>query len=146
MAEQQQHPIDNNTNNHTNNRRSQKIPLPDTHVHRTRSELQLCEDMETADQRDLNMYYRLVNGIRERRSNRCVAQAVVSPATAPFWSVTVPLFLCLGEEPRLFARECGWPLVELVDLFFGSGLPKKDRNFVVADFGSFLANQIRKKG
>jgi len=29
--------------------------------------MQLCEDMETAEQRDLNMFYRLVNGIRDRQ-------------------------------------------------------------------------------
>lgn len=48
-------------------RKSQSIPLPASHVHRTQSELQLCEDMEAAERRDLNMFYRLVNGIRERQ-------------------------------------------------------------------------------
>lgn len=48
-------------------RKSQSIPLPSSHVHRTQSEVQLCEDMETAERRDLNMFYRLVNGIRERQ-------------------------------------------------------------------------------
>ncbi|KAG7363493.1 hypothetical protein IV203_026854 [Nitzschia inconspicua] len=51
----------------TINRRSESIPLPSSHVHRTHSEVQLCEDMETAERRDLNMFYRLVNGIRERQ-------------------------------------------------------------------------------
>jgi hypothetical protein len=50
-------------------RKSQSIPLPSTHVHRTQSEVQLSEDMETAERRDLNMFYRLVNGIRERQMN-----------------------------------------------------------------------------
>jgi hypothetical protein len=48
-------------------RKSKSIPLPSSHVHRTQSELQLCEDMETAERRDLNMFYRLVNGIRDRQ-------------------------------------------------------------------------------
>jgi hypothetical protein len=48
-------------------RHSQSIPLPRSHVHRTQSEVQLCEDMETAERRDLTMFYRLVNGIRERQ-------------------------------------------------------------------------------
>jgi hypothetical protein len=53
-------------------RRSQSIPLPSSHVHRTHSEVQLCEDMETAERRDLNMFYRLVNGIRERQAHLVV--------------------------------------------------------------------------
>mmetsp|Transcript_27821 Transcript_27821/g.46007 ORF Transcript_27821/g.46007 Transcript_27821/m.46007 type:complete len:127 (+) Transcript_27821:195-575(+) len=35
-------------------RQTQSIPLPSSHVHRTQSELQLCEDMESAERRDLN--------------------------------------------------------------------------------------------
>jgi hypothetical protein len=57
-------PIDDNR---IDRRKSQNIPLPESHVHRTRSEVQLCEDMESAEQRDLNMFYRLVNGIRDRQ-------------------------------------------------------------------------------
>ncbi|KAL3904712.1 MAG: hypothetical protein SGILL_009960 [Bacillariaceae sp.] len=53
----------------TSSRRSQSIPLPSSHVQRTHSEVQLCEDMESAERRDLNMFYRLVNGIRERQVN-----------------------------------------------------------------------------
>jgi hypothetical protein len=67
------HPIGNNKicpidNNRTHDgRKSQNIPLPESHVHRTQSEVQLCQDMESAEQRDLNMFYRLVNGIRDRQ-------------------------------------------------------------------------------
>ncbi|GKY99082.1 hypothetical protein MPSEU_000863900 [Mayamaea pseudoterrestris] len=46
--------------------RSTSIPLPTSHVQRTQSELQLDQDEEVADQRDATMFYRLVNGIRER--------------------------------------------------------------------------------
>jgi hypothetical protein len=65
--------------------RSSSIPLPSTHVTRTQSELQLHLDEEVAEQRDTNMFYRLVNGIRERQtqslptrdvdatSERCIA-------------------------------------------------------------------------
>lgn len=49
------------------NGRSKNIPLPLSHKHRTESEMQLSEDMQTAEQRDLNMFYRLVNGIRDRQ-------------------------------------------------------------------------------
>jgi hypothetical protein len=49
--------------------RSSSIPLPSTHVARTQSELQLHLDEEAAEQRDTNMFYRLVNGIRERQSS-----------------------------------------------------------------------------
>jgi hypothetical protein len=48
--------------------RSPSIPLPKNHVARTRSEVQLCLDTEEAKQRDLEMFYRLVNGIRARQS------------------------------------------------------------------------------
>jgi len=49
--------------------RSSNIPLPSSHVHRTASELQLTRDMEAAERRDVNMFYRLVNGIRERQTS-----------------------------------------------------------------------------
>lgn len=48
-------------------RRSSNIPLPSSHVHRTASELQLRLDQEVAEARDLNMFYRLVNGVREKQ-------------------------------------------------------------------------------
>jgi len=65
--------------------RSQNIPLPLSHTHRTQSEIQLCEDMETAEQRDLNMFYRLVNGIRERQIN-LVRENESSTAAAAFYN------------------------------------------------------------
>ena len=46
--------------------KSSSIPLPSSHVSRTQSELQLFRDEEAAELRDVNMFYRLVNGIRER--------------------------------------------------------------------------------
>jgi len=67
-----------------NNRRSRNIPLPLSHMQRTQSEAQLCEDMETAEQRDLNMFYRLVNGIRERQMN-LVRENESSTAAAAFY-------------------------------------------------------------
>eukprot|EP00529_Nitzschia_sp_RCC80_P031220 CAMPEP_0113482760 /NCGR_PEP_ID=MMETSP0014_2-20120614/23087_1 /TAXON_ID=2857 /ORGANISM="Nitzschia sp." /LENGTH=357 /DNA_ID=CAMNT_0000376291 /DNA_START=454 /DNA_END=1527 /DNA_ORIENTATION=+ /assembly_acc=CAM_ASM_000159 len=48
---------------------SRSMPFPSSHVHRTDSEVQLCEDEEMAERRDLTMFYRLVNGIRERQTN-----------------------------------------------------------------------------
>jgi hypothetical protein len=44
------------------------IPLPSSHVHRTQSEVQLSLDQEAAERRDASMFYRLVNGIRERQN------------------------------------------------------------------------------
>lgn len=67
-----------------NNRRSRNIPLPLSHVQRTQSEAQLCEDMETAEQRDLNMFCRLVNGIRERQMD-LVRENESSAAAAAFY-------------------------------------------------------------
>lgn len=54
-------------------------------MQRTQSEVQLCEDMETAEQRDLNMFYRLVNGIRERQMN-LVLENESSIAAAAFYN------------------------------------------------------------
>lgn len=65
--------------------RSNNIPLPLWHTHRTQSEIQLCEDMETAEQRDFNMFYRLVNGIRERQMN-LVRENESSSAAAAFYN------------------------------------------------------------
>uniref|UniRef100_A0A7S0Y6W0 Uncharacterized protein n=1 Tax=Pseudo-nitzschia delicatissima TaxID=44447 RepID=A0A7S0Y6W0_9STRA len=64
--------------------RSKNIPLPLSHKHRTESEMQLCEDMETAEQRDLNMFYRLVNGIRDRQMT-LVRENDSSTAAAAFY-------------------------------------------------------------
>lgn len=44
------------------------IPLPPTHIPRTKSELQLAEDMHAAEWRDRCMFQRLVTGIRERQA------------------------------------------------------------------------------
>lgn len=49
--------------------RSSSIPLPSTHVARTQSELQLYLDEEVAEQRDINMFYRRLNNIRERQDS-----------------------------------------------------------------------------
>ena len=50
--------------------RSTSIPLPSSHVPRTQSEMQLSIDEEAAEQRDARMFYRLVNGIRERHQQQ----------------------------------------------------------------------------
>jgi len=55
-----------------------------SHMQRTQSEVQLCEDMETAEQRDLNMFYRLVNGIRDRQMD-LVRENESSNAAAAFY-------------------------------------------------------------
>lgn len=53
--------------------RSTSIPLPASHVPKTKSELQLCIDEEAAEQRDARMFYRLVNGIRDRQQQHTEA-------------------------------------------------------------------------
>lgn len=46
------------------------IPLPDYHITRTDSELQLSEDMAMAEYRDRCMFNRLVLGIQQRRQQQ----------------------------------------------------------------------------
>lgn len=55
---------------HSSSRRSSSIPLPSSHVHRTQSEVQLSLDQEVAEQREVSMFYRLVNGIRDRQAEQ----------------------------------------------------------------------------
>jgi hypothetical protein len=71
-----------NTNTNTNAGRSQHIPLPSSHVHRTQSELQLCEDMAVAEHRDVSMFYRLVHGIRDKQM--ILDQSQEAPVSDPF--------------------------------------------------------------
>lgn len=42
--------------------------MPSYHVPRTHSEVQLREDTEAAEWRDLCMFYRVINGIRDRQA------------------------------------------------------------------------------
>ena len=46
---------------------SRPIPLPRTHITRTASELQLREDMAVAEWREMCMFHRLVEGMKERQ-------------------------------------------------------------------------------
>lgn len=46
---------------------SRPIPLPRTHITRTASELQLREDMAVAEWREMCMFRRLVDGMKERQ-------------------------------------------------------------------------------
>ena len=46
--------------------RSANIPLPRSHIDRTPSEIQLHMDTVAAEQREIRMFYRMVNGLRER--------------------------------------------------------------------------------
>ena len=46
---------------------SKPIPLPSTHISRTTSELQLQEDMAVAEWREVCMFRRLVDGMKERQ-------------------------------------------------------------------------------
>jgi len=66
-----------------NQRRSSSIPLPSSHVARTQSELQLSIDQEVAERRDVDMFYRLVNGIRERHYREAGTTATGAPIAGP---------------------------------------------------------------
>ena len=57
--------------------RSASIPLPKSHVHRTRSELQLAEDVRRAEYEDVRMCVRLVVGMQ----SQCIASGYVHPLT-----------------------------------------------------------------
>ena len=56
---------------------SASIPLPKSHVHRTRSELQLADDVQRAEYEDVRMCVRLVVGIQ----SQCVKSGYVHPLT-----------------------------------------------------------------
>ena len=50
------------------------IPLPSSHITRTKSELQLREDTAAAEWADLAMFHRLVNGMRDRNQRQLQEQ------------------------------------------------------------------------
>lgn len=56
---------------------SASIPLPKSHIHRTRSELQLADDMLRAEYEDVRMYARLVVGMQ----SQCMVSGYVHPLT-----------------------------------------------------------------
>jgi hypothetical protein len=49
--------------------RSPRIPFPSGYISRTQSEIQLTIDQERAKQHELQMFHRLVNGIRDRQQH-----------------------------------------------------------------------------
>ncbi len=56
---------------------SASIPLPKSHVHRTRSELQLADDVQRAEYEDVRMCVRLVVGMQ----SQCIKSGYVHPLT-----------------------------------------------------------------
>lgn len=74
---------------------SQAIPLPKSHVARTNSELQLYEDMNAAEWRDLSMFYRVVHGIKQRQQ-----------ATVPNDDQGNDQEACDGSRKRLRSAGC----------------------------------------
>lgn len=54
------------------NQISRSIPLPRSHVTRTESELLLLEGQQIAEQKDIDMYYRLLTGIRRSQKRDVV--------------------------------------------------------------------------
>ena len=78
--------------------RSASIPLPSSHIDRTQSELQLCVDEAAAEQREISMFYRVVNGIRERQQTLAAAhpyphqhQEQTRPTPSHFYSRPYPM-------------------------------------------------------
>lgn len=53
--------------------RSSGIPLPSSHIPKTHSEIQLDIDEAAAEVRDTSMFYRVLNGIRDRQQTRSIA-------------------------------------------------------------------------
>jgi len=49
---------------------TQAMSLPSSHVSRTQSEMQLCEDIAAAEWRDNCMFNRLVNGMKDNQAKR----------------------------------------------------------------------------
>jgi hypothetical protein len=64
-------------------KRSGTIPLPSSHIYRTQSELQLFEETANAERRDITMFYRLVNGIRDRQTNHLARRSSEASSTLP---------------------------------------------------------------
>ena len=60
---------------------SAAIPLPSTHIPRTKSELQLTEDTAAAEWADMCMFHRLVTGIRERQHRLLESEQQAQMAT-----------------------------------------------------------------
>ena len=56
---------------------SASIPLPKSHVHCTRSELQLADDVQRAEYEDVRMCVRLVVGMQ----SQCIKSGYVHPLT-----------------------------------------------------------------
>lgn len=80
--------------------RSSSIPLPSTHVPRTESELQLSHDQAAAEQRDLHMFYRLVNGIRNRQAQEPSATSI------PYHPLPLPRVI--DESPPKGSNALAW--------------------------------------
>jgi len=64
---------DNNTSSYAlqsrkETQRSEKIPLPSSHIRRTESEIQLSEDLMFAEAKDLQMFNRLHAGLSQHNS------------------------------------------------------------------------------
>jgi hypothetical protein len=83
-------------NDTSSGHRSSSIPLPSSHVHRTQSELQLSLDQEVAEQRDVDMFYRLVNGIRDRQDRH--SEQMASSSEQSIASIMLTRYRDLGRD------------------------------------------------
>lgn len=88
---------------------SASIPLPQSHIHRTPSELQLADDILRAEYEDVRMCVRLVSGMR----SRCLVSGYVHPRTMQ--SVQDILKTKRADENQLELLEHQKPLSEHVE-------------------------------
>jgi len=88
--------------------RSSSIPLPRSHVPRTESEVQLSNDQAAAEQREIHMFYRLVQGIRNRQtdSHRQDSSYRFFPPSA----LLQPSRVIDESPPEAFNNAFGWPV------------------------------------
>ena len=77
LAMCRRHPSTANDSGSRRSLLSASIPLPQSHIHRTPSELQLADDILRAEYEDVRMCVRLVSGMR----SQCLASGYVHPRT-----------------------------------------------------------------
>lgn len=90
--------------------RSSSIPLPRSHVARTDSEVQLSSDQAAAEQREIDMFYRLVQGIRNRQAGSHIQEASRRPPLHHPPSALQPSRVIDESPPLAFYNAFGWPV------------------------------------
>lgn len=65
---------------------------------RTQSEVQLSLDQEVAEARDVSMFYRLINGIRERHHDDMIPESIASIVRSRLSDVATPFQAANAES------------------------------------------------